>query len=412
MPPRVLITLLLGGLAGFFLQREQTRGTFAPLDQGHVAWLLANRGVAAPAQMPQVILARLDDADHAEGERQFEAWPPTALEWAGLLEEMALLHPRTVALGSTNGWASQEPELLLEKACHALPGLLLGTTAEGQGTAEGEPGPGLLHVVGDVSALPSYQVVAGQARLTQLGNCALTQVNLSEHPAAKPTIIDGVLLLPLLFRQDAQVQPALALQALLSAAQVSPEQIQVQLGEAITWPGGGHIAIDAAGRFVLPLWPINEQPLPVLNLDTLKMDAAQRERFLTQDDPVRRVLPQVEGALVWAGEDDRVARRFPLPDGRRLSLAELTARALQAMQTGRAVAMQSQVWQLLTLAFVLAAAAWRSTGRWCLLGVLGLGLASLLMIQSANVWMPVGPGLVLLGIGWFVNLLVPAGKPS
>ena len=95
---RSLLVLTVGGVAAFFLQREQERGTFAPLDRGHVEWLLANRKSPVLTTKPSVILARLDDVDRAESERQFESWPPSQAEWSPLLDELSTYEAKTLVV--------------------------------------------------------------------------------------------------------------------------------------------------------------------------------------------------------------------------------------------------------------------------------------------------------------------------
>jgi hypothetical protein len=416
MNSRTILTLIAGGLAAFFLPREQARGTFAELDRGHVEWLLANRSQAIPAERFPVIFARLDDLDHPENERQFEAWPPTPLEWHGLLGEAATLEPRTLVVSTAQAWASQPPDASLDQASPPQPGLHLGTRAEAQGAVEATALARLPQVVGDSSVIPQFAVVPGESRLSVMGKLSISQVDLSDNPLAKPTLSGGVFRLPLLFRQGDQVVPALALSALLYQAKIPLEQVEVTLGKSIKARGLPDIPVDGAGGFSLNVLPINAQPFPHFTVDTFKMDAAQRERFLAKDDPVRGILPQIKNALLWVGEDHREARHFPLADGQSVSLSELSLRALQAMQSGRNVAPQSVVWQWLTLGAMLLYGVWLARlnrvrlWKWALFGAMLLGLASLLTFQSGGIWMPVGPGLVLLAIIWLVNLVVPGAK--
>ncbi len=415
---RTLLTLIVGGLAAFFLPREQAHGTFAELDRGHVAWLMANRKQPTPPRPLNLILARLDDLDHPASERQFEAWPPTSGEWSGLLEEIALLQPRTVVLPSANALAAQEVDPLLVKSCQDIPGLQLGTRAE----APGAPRPTVLahfsQVQGELSAIPPFALVTGEEVLNPLGHLAITQVDLSDDPHARPNLQDGVFRVPLLFRQGDLVVPALLLQSLLQQANVRLEEVKITLGQAITLPGLPEIPIDAAGGFHLQLLPINEQPWRTLNADTFKMDTAQRERFLGKEDPVRQILLDFKDSLVWVGEDHREAKRFQISASHSASLAELSARALLAMHDGRNVAPLSFTGQIIVLGVILLYGLWLARlprprlWKWTLLGVLFLGLASLLTFQSNGQWLPVGPGLVLLGILWLVNFLVPPTKPA
>jgi hypothetical protein len=418
MQIRTLLTLIVGGLAAFFLPREQAHGTFAELDRGHVAWLLANRNQPAPALPLNIILARLDDLDHPESERQFETWPPTPIEWSGLMDEISLLQPRTVVIPAANAWATKEVDPLLAKSCQAIAGLQLGTRAEAQGSPQATALPQFANVQGDRGAIPQFALVTGEQRLNPLGHLAISQVDLSDDPRAKPSLQDGNFRLPLLFRQGDLVVPSLLLQALIQQANLRFDQVKITLGQALTLPGLPEIPIDEAGGFHFHVLPINEQPLRTCNADTFKMDAAQRERFLGKEDPVRQILLELKDSMVWLGEDHRESKRFQLPDGRSASLAELSARALLAMHSGRNVAPISSTSQTIAMGLIILYGLWLSRlnrsrlWKWTILGLLLLGLGSLLTFQSNGQWLPVGPGLVLLGILWLVNFLVPPTKTA
>jgi hypothetical protein len=410
MKLRALLTIIVGGLAAFFLQREQARGTFTELDRGHVAWLLANREQAQiKSPSVRVIFARIEP-------QEFDDWPPPPVVWSGLLDELITLKPGAVVLNSLDGWAAETIDPLLAKSCQACPGLLLGTRAEAQGPVQETILPVLLDVHGDRTAVPSFAFVIGEKLLSPLGKLAFSQVDLSEHPFAKATLKDGVFRLPLLFRQGERIIPSLTLQALLQHARIPVEQVKVRLGQAIIIPGQLEVPIDAAGGFSLQFLAVNETTLTSFKLDALLLDAQKRDSFFGQNDPIRTALPQVADALVWVGEDHREARRFHLPNGQDASLTELTARAFVAMQSGRNVVLQPVTGQWLTLAGVLCYGLWLAClsrarlWKWTIFGVILLGLVSLLTFQSATLWMPVGPGLVLLGILWIVNLVVHPHK--
>jgi hypothetical protein len=249
-----------------------------------------------------------------------------------------------------------------------------------------------------------------------MGNFAISQVDLSENPAAKPSLTGAEFRLPLLFRQGEKLVPSVALAALAKQAAATWDQVHGTLGQSIRLPGRPEIPIDAAGGYTFHYQPINQQSLPSFNLDALKMEASLRERFLPQNDPLRTMLPAVERALVWGGEDDRESQRYSLPDGKSASLAELTARSLVAMQTGRNVAALSSSWQYAVLGAVLIYGLWMSRltrsqlWKWAFCGVVLIAVASLLTFQSAGIWMPVGPALGVLFIIGIVNFLVPSGK--
>ena len=423
MNVRSVLVLAVGGVAAFFLHREQERGTFASLDRGHVEWLLANRKVPVLDSAPQVVMVRLDDVDHAESERQFEAWPPTPVEWSGLLEELRGYDPKVCVIPTSSAWAVETPDPALQKTCAAWPGWLLGVRAEGQGELMEESAPILEHVIGLVEAVPNFQSIPGSAVYkeyrSQMGeeNRGITQIDLSEAADAKPTFHAGIWRMPLLFRQGTRVIPSLPLFAVLRHLGIPLDQVRVVLGESLTLGASGQVPIDASGVFEFHDHAINRADLPTLNLDTFKMSREQIERFLGSGHATSHVLHQLKGSLCWIGEDDLAARRFVRVDGSKVSLAEMQARAITALLSGRNVRLLAPWQQGLTLAAVLLFGLWlircpRSRLLFAtFLGVLLLGLASMLVMQSSGQWMPVGPALIVLGImALFCLCIRPAEK--
>ena len=409
---RSLLVLTVGGVAAFFLHREQERGTFAPLDRGHVEWLLANRKSPVLTTKQSVILARLDDVDRAESERQFESWPPSQAEWSPLLDELSTYAPKTLVVQSATNWGLGETDATLKTSATNIKNLLLGTRGEGQGALATEALHALANVKGDVSAIPNFQFISGGEKLLTLGKIGLTQIDLSDTENAKPSVKDSTWRIPLLFRQGTTVVASLALQALLQQAEIASDTIEITLGNSIRLPSGVQIPIDPSGAYLFHDTLINNQSVPMLNLDTFKMNREQIDRFLSKTDPVRSVLPAIKDSLVWVAEDDAASKRYALPDGRRSSLGEMYARALIAMQTGRNVFQQTVAWQAGTLAAILLFGLWlarlkrKQVWKWGFFGALGLGLASMLTFQSTGEWMPVGPGLILIVMLTVINLLV------
>ena len=417
MHVRTLIVLVVGGIVAFFLHREEARGTFVAWDRGHVEWLLANRKLPVREIAGKVIFAKLDDADHAESERQFEAWPPSPGEWGGLLEEMRGYGIKTLVLPAMSGLGTETPDSGLRKISSELPGLLFGVRAEGRGEGENAVTPGLLNdVVGDRMKIPDFVTIPGAAGVGAYGAWGVTQVDLSEHGDARPGFDGGAWRVPLLFRQGERVFASLILQALLRQGDVPLDKVRVVLGEAVEMGTLGRVPVDAAGVFRWYDHPVNHQPLAVMNVDTFKMNPQQIERFLTPTDPTRQLLPSLKGSLCWVGENDESSRRHVRPDGARVSQAEMSAHTLNAMLAGRNVRPLTGLMQAITLAGVVAYGWWMTgRSRWgvirfTLLGVLLLALLSMLVMQSSGMWMPVIPGLVVLASLAILSLLAGTGE--
>lgn len=416
MNHRALFVLIAGALAAFFLQREQDRGTFATMDRGHVAWLLGNRREAAIDPKANVMLCRLDDIDHSEGERQFESWPPTAEEWGVLLEELGTHHPLTTVIQSGGSLAGGKMDDISKASFKKHAGLILGTRAEGQGQVQEASLEPISKVEGVTSAIPSFQGSVSVTALSELGKPAVSQIDLSDHPNSRISIKDGVCLVPLLYRQDQKVVPSLVLQALIQQLAIPLAEVSVKLGESIVLGTRGAIPIDAAGCFRWHPNAVNESPVASLNLDTFKMTAEQLDRFLPKEDATRSALPKLAKALVWIGEDDQASRRFPLPDGRSMSSAEISSRALLAIQTGNNVQPASTVGQWISLGCALLFGIWQATMnrsrvvKWSVAAVILLGLGTLLTYQSSGQWLPAAPPLIVIGLSTLLNLLIPRAK--
>jgi hypothetical protein len=415
MNSRVLLILLVGGVAAFFLQREQARSTFAAVDRGHVDWLLANRKTPVLQTEPTVVWAKLTDADLPEAERQFSDWPLPTEDWELILTELRTYEPRTIAIQSASRLASSEPDAPLKSLTSQLPNLHLGLRGEGAGTSIPIPWPAFSQVQGDINAIPECLLVRGLETAGTYGKLALTQIDLTDTPSAKPGFRDGIWTSPLLFRQGERVFPSLLLQALLAQANLPLESISIRLGEAIDLGGGRLIPIDATGNVQFYHHPINQTSLPTLNADTFKMNPEQIRRFIKAEDPVRTTLQGIKNNLIWFGEDDRSSRRFADANGTTISEAEMNARLLAALQTGRNVRPQSLSGQWIVLGIAIVYGWWmasrprRGMIKRILAGVGIVGLSSLLTFQTSGLWVPVcPPAIVIALLGILGALLAPS----
>ncbi|MBP7948827.1 MAG: CHASE2 domain-containing protein [Verrucomicrobiales bacterium] len=412
---RSLILVLLGGISALFLHREQQRGLFAKLDAAHVRWLLDNRRDAVPRAEANVIFVRIDDRDRPEGERQFETWPLSAADWTGLLEEIATHRPGAVAVQPALGWGAA-PDASLTKLAGGFPRAVFGVWGEAGAGSEAAPAAvplaEITRIEGSRDAVPTFTSIPLGQEVGALGTMALTHLDLSDDPAAKAAVHDRECRIPLLFRHGDRVYPSFLLHSLCLDLGISLAEIEVRLGNAVVLQNRIRLPIDRAGGFVLHLLPVNEAELPTLNLDTFKLDAAQLDRFLPKGDPVRSVLPKVPGALLWIAQDDSAARRLPLADGRTVSAAELAARALLAMETGRNIAPLAERWQAAACGAAVLLCVWqgrfqrRHAWKFGLLAAVGLGMVSLLTFQTWAVWLPLGPCLGILAAGTAANAIL------
>lgn len=415
MSPRIALVLLLGAVSAAFLHREQQRGTFSRVDDGHLAWLKANRKEPTPRAAANVVFVRLDDIDKSESDRQFEAWPPSAGDWSAVLEELRNYSPASLAIHTMLGWGG-EPDPQLTEACRKFPSLIAGVLGQQHaGTADSPDAlPNCLTRWPAVAGLdaPEFSQVLYAKEMADLPSTALTNIDLSDDPAARPVIDAGVCRVPLLYRHAGGISPSFLLAAFMQSLGISPDKVQVRPGEAILL-GDVRLPIDQRGVFTFHLHAANLQPVPSLNLDTFKLNKQQLDRFLPKNDPVRSLLPTLAESTLVIGQDDRASRRLALPDGRQISAADLTAQILTAMQTGKNVRPLEPTLQLVAVGGALLFGLWQTRflrGGALKMGFIGVLLwvvATLTTFQTSAVWLPLTPALGVMLVSTLICLLFP-----
>ena len=98
---RFFMFLLICGGLGFFLQREQARGTFDDWERLVLERFQRFQGPVAP--VPPVVLVEL-----RRGDLPFESWPPAPLDYALIFESLIRRQPRAVAVQSLLAWPGGE----------------------------------------------------------------------------------------------------------------------------------------------------------------------------------------------------------------------------------------------------------------------------------------------------------------
>ena len=411
MSSRFTLLLLLGAAGfGVLLHREQQRGTFEPFDKKHRDFLCANPGTnqwSTLAEKPQVILARLDDPDLPVAQRAFEAWPPRADEWQVVLQNLTAWQPRAVSFGLPLVVDQPSPGFLATLA--AVPGFTVAvdaTAAFRSGFIPPELPPGLpvLRVEGSFSGIPEFETLRPVALPVRAG---IGQIDLGRNM----TVEGEWCRVPLLARSGTSVVPALALQAVLTWSAIPPDKLLVQPGTAILGPKGLAIPIDESGcfRFYLPL----SARAGSVQADEFLFPKTQAETAYQPGTSERAALEAVAGSLVWLGVDDQASRLLKLPDGNTASVADLTTRALAAIQTGRFIRPLPLFWQAVpqftAIAFGIWLARWkrRNLAKGALLGGFFLLTVSLLAFQTNHTWIPLAPSFIQLALAFTAGLLLP-----
>ena len=413
MSPRLsLLLLFAAGAFGVMLHREQQRGSFEAFDRGHREFLRANPGGSEWTRMtdePQVILARLDDPDLPLAQRAFEAWPPRPDEWQVVLQNLTAWQPRAVAFGMPLAVDDPTPSFL--KMLSEVPGLTLGLEATAAFSHEFMPpeipaGLPVLKVQGDITGIPQFETLRVNRLPVRLG---ISQVDLGQ----KVTVEGEWCHVPLLARTGTSAVPTLALQSILTWKQLPPDRLQIQLGTAITGPGGLAIPIDDAGGFSFYLSLAARAGS--MQADEFLFGKGQAETTYAEGTAERRALKSIAGSLVWLGVDDQAARLLKLPDGNTASTADLITRALAAIQTGRYIRPLPPGWQVLPLGISILFGLWlirwqrRNLWKGLAAGSLLLLTSSLLLFQSNHTWMPIAPALLVLGLIFTAGWMIPRG---
>ncbi|MDB6071137.1 MAG: hypothetical protein JWL81_2308 [Verrucomicrobiales bacterium] len=411
MTPRLTLLLLLAaGALAVVLHREQQRGTFEAFDRGHREFLRANPGSSEWTTLsdePQVILARLDDPDVPPAQRAFEAWPPRPDEWQVVLQNLAEWQPRAVTLGFPI--VVESPSAGFLKTLAAVPGFTMGADAgaafrTGFMPPELPGGLPILRVQGELAGIPEFETLRPVTLPVRVG---IAQVDLGQKIAVEGEWCR----VPLLARTGTQVVPTLALQSLLTWSTIPPDKLLVQPGTAITGPRGMAIPIDETGcfRFYIPL----SARAGSVQADEFLFPKTQAESTYAKGTPERAALEATNGSLIWIGADDQSSRYLKLADGNTASVADLTTRALAAMQTGRFIRPLAAGWQIVpqvvAILFGLWLLRWKRRNLWKGLAISTLLFltASLLAFQTNHTWIPLAPALIQVAAAFVIGVLMP-----
>jgi hypothetical protein len=403
-----LLVLLFGGTLGGFCLREQQRGTLERFDQKHREFLKANPATGGPAsslEEPAVVFVRADDVDQTK--RVFSAWPLGDGDWQIILDNLAAYTPKAVALGvpfrfeKAGGWA--------ENTFKNLSGLTVAveaSTAAGDGPQVLPDSVPVLKVIGAPSRIPQFKSIKPSV---MPGGAAPAEIDLSPQ---KITIEGDWCRVPLLARLGDKVVPTLALRALLEWAKVPAKDLTVQLGFEISYGKTLHIPIDEGGffRYFLSLAP----RVPTLNADDFVLGREQALAELPADDPRKKTLAGLKDSLLWFGHDNVASRVLKLPNGTPVSSAELTARAIAAIQTDSYMRPLLPDLQWIppasTLLFCLWLTNWRKSRLFpgaFVAGVVLVGV-SLYLYRQDHQWMPLVPSLAVLAATVVLSFLLPS----
>ena len=321
--------------------------------------------------------------------------PPAPLESALFLQGLLEFKPTVVAIESVVQWAERDKEqeqIFIDQAMR-IPKLVLGAelTATSDPDAPVAEIPAFPHVTGHRGDLPPFSGIERQPDEDVRVLSTLGFINFPEERADE-------LHVPLLFQYRGEVIPAFALQAVLLWMRLTPGEVKIDIGSAITLPNGTRIPIDFDGTVL-----VNPR-------------LARRARHITMDE-LLLATQQHESGTATAIQLEDISSQLVL--GRVDSAApDLFAAAIGAIQTNSFVRRVSWIFDCVMVVLVAAlSGVLRKFSRVDLvIGTVAFSaaycLVALGIISRFSIWIP---GWLPLGTVWIAVLfaiVLPKPKHS
>src|SRR6059058_3219077 len=198
--------------------------------------------------------------------------PPAPLETALLLQGILEFTPTVVAVEPILQWGERnkdQEQIFIDQAMR-VPKLVLGAelTSTPDPDAPVAEITGFTRVTGRRGDLPEFSGIEHQPGEDVRILSALGFVNLPEEAADD-------LHVPLLFQYRGEVIPAFALQAALLWMRLTPDEVKIDIGSAITLPNGTKIPIRSDGTLLINPRVVNHARH--LTLNELLLAAQQHE---------------------------------------------------------------------------------------------------------------------------------------
>jgi hypothetical protein len=297
----MLVVVLVGLL---LLQQPRLRR----YDEKFLHWLARNSILPnKPAPLTIVEIGgsnsqkRPAEAQSSAGFLQFGGSAKSPLESALFLQAALDFKPAVVAFEPVLQWPeqAQEQEQIFVDQAMRLPELLLAAelTATSDPDAPVAEISGFSHVTGKRGDLVEFSAIARQPSEDVRLISKLGFINLPEE-------VTDEIHVPLLFQYRGEVIPSFALEAVLLWLRVSHEEVQIDIGNAITLPQGRKIPIEADGTVVIN--PNAANLARRLTANELLFAAQQREQGKTSaafDDLANQVLLARVSADLPGGSD-------------------------------------------------------------------------------------------------------------
>jgi hypothetical protein len=321
--------------------------------------------------------------------------PPPPLEAALLLQGILEFKPTVVGIEPVLQWGerSKDQEQIFIDQAMRVPKLLLGAelTASPDPDAPAAEIAGFTRVTGRRGDLPEFSGIEHQPGEDVRILSTLGFVNLPEEVADD-------LHVPLLFQYRGEVIPSFALQAALLWMRLTPGEVKIDIGTAITLPNGTKIPIRSDGTLLINPRMVNRARHVTLN--ELLLAAQQHESGAAAG--IR--LEDIRSHLVLARPETNA------PD--------LFAAAIGAIQTNSFVRRVSWIFDCMMVVFAaaLSGAVRRFSRIDLIIGAIAFSAAYCLIalgiISRFSIWIPAWLPLGAVWISVFFAIVLPKPKDS
>ena len=389
---RTLFFLIFCAGLVYGLQGMERGGRFHDINRKFLSWLTANTDGATAS--PSITILRIEKDDDI-----FD-WPPTAIDFATMFNQLNLFTPKAIAVEPVLFWQDPHPQRFssLVRKSEVLSPLLLGVEFEVNSAAveaieenllkEFEP---ITNITGDKSKLPRFTDVQ-----------SIPDESLRKHHQLAHTYIDlgggdlsdqDVLKVPLLARHRDHVFASFVLKAVLLHEQIPVDEIEVRLGESIKAGDSLNIPIDSSGHFaVSPDW---DRRIPSISANVLMVGPNPDPSELGPNEKLEDI-KSLHNNLILIGRTGDGVREFDRPGGGTITRSEILASAIGAIQSGRyqirlSNKIQYVTWGVIILIGLLAYLAIKKRATAVVFGAFGLltiVIVGLLTFQSTSHWCP------------------------
>jgi hypothetical protein len=406
----LMVTVLLLGL--LIMSESRSSPSMRSIENTFADWVTTNATRSVPRA--HVVLVEINDSTLLTDPLP---WPP--ISFALFLQSMLQLRPEVVAIEPTlnpddtplRGAAllkREQSRKILHDLILQTPKLILGSRLGFPGDPEVVPPtlpvPLLRNIKGDITAIPVFTDIEQQAPEDYRWSAAVGFVNI---PApARGEITRKV---PLVFSYRGEIVPSLALQALIQWFKVTPDEVIVEPGNAITLGKKAGIPVDSAGRMNVDF----SSPFTRFGYDDLLLAVELQQQKQTPSIP----LDALKGSIALLACTDKASRTFLLPNRETESSGELCARAIATVQNKGFSRRISRAFDSAVIVVMMALSCFFhhvSTRRFLFFSLLAipaylfLGLA---VYSVALVWIPFVLPMGLLFVVNLFNYFMPRPTP-